>query len=238
MNNTFLNLLRGAALASAAAVVGGVCMAQPEPQSHPPLPPTKAAVPATPKVQTNAYAARAQERVQLDSQRKAIDTALQQAEAACYQRFAVQDCLNRERRRARQATAPLAQRQVALDEAERRERAALRRSDLAERQQIQSLPGPVGPNRVRTPDDAPDVLQQERAYEAQQRAQQLQQRQQQRAAELAEQMPQRAAAAEKARQRLEEKQQAAERRRARALEAQQKRAAAGHQPPAALDSLP
>ena len=197
-----------------------------------------AADPATPAAQAAVAQSRAQEREQLRAQREAINAALQQGEAACYQRFAVEDCLKRERRSARQATAPLVQREAALDEAERRGRAALRLSDIAERQQMQPLPGPVKPARVRDLDASTDVLQQERAYEAQERAQRLQQRQQRHAAEMSEQIPQRAAAAEKARQRLEDKRQAAEGRRARAMEAQQQRAASGRQAPAALDPLP
>lgn len=242
--NTVLSCVRVgvlmAALAAAgwASVVQAQPLQQPQPQPELPLPVLNVPVPATTEAPAAAAQARVHERAQLRQQRHAIDAALQKAEAACYQRFAVEDCLQRERRRARQATAPLAQRERALDEAERRERAALRHSDLAERQQKQPPPVPVGPARVRNPEAVPDVLLQERAYEAQERAQRLQQKQQQHAAEQAEQVPQRAAAAEKARLRQEEKRQAAERRRARALEAQQRRAASGRQPPAALDPLP
>ena len=193
---------------------------------------------AVPDAQAAVSQSRAQEREQLRAQREAIGAALQHGEAACYQRFAVEDCLKRERRSARQATAPLVQREVALDEAERRERAALRMGDLAERQQTQPLPGLAGPARVRNPGAVPDVLEQERAYEAQERAQRLQERQQRHAAERPDQIAQRAAAAEKARQRLEDKRQAAERRRDRALQAQQQRAASGRPAPAALDPLP
>ena len=184
--------------------------------------------------------ARAQERSHIQQQRQAINATLQQAQTACYQRFAVEDCLERERRRARQATAPLAKREAALDEAERRERAAQRLNDIAERQP--AAPAPASPARVRRSDAAasaaPDVLQQERDFEAHERALRLQQKQQRHVAEQAGQIAQRAAAAEKARQRLEEKRQAAERRRARALQEQQQRAASGRKPPAALDPLP
>ena len=197
-----------------------------------------ASAPATAKTPAVVFEARSRERAQLQQQRQAIDEALQQGQAACYQRFAVEDCLQRERRRARQATAPLVQREAALNEAERRERASQRLNDIAERKTPEKPEIPASSASVRNTDASVDVLQQERAFEAQQRAQRLQQKQQQHEAGMAGQVSQRAAAAEKARQRLEEKQQAAERRRARALQAQQDRAAAGRKPPAALDRLP
>ena len=241
--NTVTNFLRSCALAVALASAGGGSVAQAQ---LPPQQPSElstlspgAVVWAAPEAQAAVAQTRAQEREQLRAQREAIKAALLHGEAQCYQRCAVEDCLKRERRRARQASAPLAQREVALDEAERRERAALRRSDIAERQQTQQpSPSLVGPAQVRNPDAAPDVLQQERAYEAQERAQRLQERQQRHAEETSEQISQRAAAAEKARQRLQDKRQAAEGRRARALEAQQRRAASGRQAPAALAPLP
>lgn len=235
--------------AGALAAISALCWAtaaqaqslprqQPVEQSAPAAASIQAVAPGSPEAQAAALQARTQERAHLHQQRQDIDAALRRGESECYQRFAVEDCLKRERRSARQATAPLVQREAALDEAERRGRAALRLSDIAERQQMQPLPGPVKPARVRDLDASTDVLQQERAYEAQERAQRLQQRQQRHAAEMSEQIPQRAAAAEKARQRLEDKRQAAEGRRARAMEAQQQRAASGRQAPAALDPLP
>ena len=169
-------------------------------------------------------------------QRQATEAAFQQGQAACYQRFAVEDCLNVERRRARKAHALLEQQETTLDEAERRERAALRLKDIAGRTPAPAVPAPF--SDVRSPEVAVDVLQQERAFEARQRAERLQKKQQLHQAQVAEQIPQRAAAAEKARQRLEEKRAAAERRRARALQAQQERAAAGRKPPAALSPPP
>ena len=179
---------------------------------------------------------RAAGREAVRKEREAIAQTLRQSEAACYQRFAVEDCLNVERRRARKAHALLEQQETTLDEAERRERAALRLKDIAGRTPAPAVPAPF--SDVRSPEVAVDVLQQERAFEARQRAERLQQKQQLHQAQVAEQIPQRAAAAEKARQRLEEKRAAAERRRARALQAQQERAAAGRKPPAALSPPP
>ena len=221
----FVHLLRAGVLAMASVVAVWAPSAQaqsPMTTSTPTLPTLQpssvdASVPATAETQTAVARARAQERAHLQQQRQAIDTALQRAQAACYQRFAVQDCLNSERRRAREATALLAKREAG------------RRQAPAE---------PVILPSARSPEISADVLQQERAFEAQQRAQRLQQKQQRHGAEVTGQIPQRAAAAENARQRLEEKRQAAERRRARALQAQLERAAAGHKPPAALDPLP
>ena len=236
--HSLVNLLHAGLLAVALPALGCVSSAhaQEPSQPHPHPAAVESSAPAVHEARTAVSHARAQERAHLQQQRQAIGAGLKQAEMACYQRFAVEDCLKRERRSAREAIAPLAQREAALDEAERRERAALRLNDIAKRQQ--TAPAAPGPATVRSPATPPDVLQQERAFEAQERAQRLQEKQQRHAAEQAEQGPQREAAAAKARQRLDEKREAAERRRARALQAQQERAAAGRKAPAPLDSLP
>ena len=256
----FFRLLRVSALAMAPAVVAGWALsaqAQPQTQAQPQ---ELVAAPALPGQSTAAGAARrpsgaagplpenahlavvqerAKARARIHAQRQSTEAAFQQGQAACYQRFAVEDCLNVERGRARKAHALLSQQEAALDGAERRERAAQRLQGIASRTPAPAAPAGTDPaSGARNPDISVDALQQERAFEARQRAERLQQKQQLHQAQVAEQVAQRAAAAEKARQRLEEKRAAAERRRARAEQAQQDRAAAGYKPPPALNPQP
>lgn len=70
-----------------------------------------------------------------------IHQSLHQAERACYQRFAVEDCLQAERRNAREALAAVRQNEAALDAKMRRERADQRLQVIDER--LKSHPAPV-----------------------------------------------------------------------------------------------
>ncbi len=83
--------------------------------------------------------ARAAGREAVRKEREAITQTLRQAEAACYQRFAVEDCLRNARRHARDAQAVLRQREAVWDEAERQERAAQRQQDIQQRQNDRAL---------------------------------------------------------------------------------------------------
>ena len=248
----FATLVRSSVAAIASVLVFSALPAQaqlqPQVLGAPPAPPVQStpagagplssgeAVPSPEASHLAVVRERAEARARIQAQRQSTEAALQQGQAACYQRFAVEDCLNAERRRTRKAQALLAQQEAVLDETERRERAAERLKDIAGRTPAPAVPVPL--SDVRSPDVSVDALEKERAFEARQRAERLQQKQQLHQAQMAEQIPQRAAAAEKARQRLEEKRAAAERRRARAEQAQQERAAAGRKLPAALHPLP
>ena len=100
-------------------------------------------VPASPdQDHAAALTGRVLERENLGREREAIDTTLQQAEVACYQRFAVEDCLSQARRHAREARAQIHQRELVLDSTERRERAAQRLSDVQERERTRVPPTP------------------------------------------------------------------------------------------------
>lgn len=199
----------------------------------------------------------AEERARIHQERQAIDRALQQAETACYQHFAVEDCLQKERRSARQGYARLRQREAALEAAERRERAAQRLEAIAEQEKKHPPAGPAAtavpgtqpgvPVQAEHPVQAPAHQQQkkDRAYQyrerqtqAQSRAQQQQDKRAAHQASQAEALAAHAAGAAKARQLQEEKKAAAARHKARVLQLQADNAAAGRKPAAPLSPDP
>ena len=190
-------------------------------------------VPATAeRGDAEVHATRVQERENLRRESETIDNALQQAEAACYQRFAVEDCLSQARRQARDARARIRQRELALDGAERRERAAQRLGDVQERESTRVLPTPHPGAAAVRPSPA------ERDGQAAQRAQAQQEAMAAHQARQAAQTPVRADEAARARQSQEEKYQAAQKRRARVQQSQADRDAAGHKTPAPLPAVP
>lgn len=165
----------------------------------------------------------AAQRERIGRERLAIDETLQRAQAACYQRFAVEDCLRAARRRAREDLAVLRQQESVMDDRERRERAAQRLHGVEERQQGRGadVPPAAVPRASRTQEDSLRPQPQARPPDAgrpgpQERRQALQQR----------------AALE--RQRQTEKQQSAQNRKARAQQRQDEDAARGRQPAAPL----
>lgn len=159
-------------------------------------------------------------------ERAAVASTLRQAETACYQRFAVEDCLRGARRTARTARAQIAQREAILEEAERRERAAQRLSDIAERQSAQPQPVPRSANSpaVRSSEG-------ERQQQAHERARQQQEKNTAHQAQQAEQQRARATGEIEARRQFADKQKAAAERQERVRQLQADKAAAG--PPAA-----
>lgn len=175
--------------------------------------------------------ARAAGRQAVRKEREAIAQALRQSEADCYQRFAVEDCLRKARRHARDAQAVLRQRESVWDEAERQERAAQRLEDIRQRQSARTAPVPtparpaVAPGRVdRNTEEA----------HADQRAHHLAERQ--RAARKAQAQHNQAVQqkAESERLRRAERLQAATARKARVQQRQADEAAQGKKPAAPL----
>lgn len=79
--------------------------------------------------------------VSMHQEHARIDAQLKTAETACYQRFAVEDCLRVARHQARQAQDALRVRQHRLDEQERQQRAAQRLQTIQERQRNHSPTG-------------------------------------------------------------------------------------------------
>lgn len=183
-----------------------------------------------------ADAHRAAERAHIAQERKAVAARRLAAETECYKLFAVEDCLRVERNRAREAEAGLRSREMQINDAERKEKAAERRRSIAEKQSAQ--PGPPG--------EAPEVgigvrgqphIQAPRTPRAPKtpvvptpRAQNIEQReaeQTQRAAEAAQR-------AGRARERHAGELKAAETRRARVARDQAAAAASGRKPAAPL----
>lgn len=95
-----------------------------------PTPPAPTPITAT----TNSDHTLADQRHALRQERARLDAALKAAETGCYQRFAVEDCLQAERRKARQGRMALQARENQLELAQRRQRAAERQQSIAARQ--------------------------------------------------------------------------------------------------------
>ena len=134
------------------------------------------------------------ERTRIAQERQALSQHYAAQERACTQRFAVTACVDDVRSRRREAVAPLRERELQLDEAERVQRAEQRRAVIAGKRAAaaaQPAPAPPPELRLRDPGAAPapaptasavlraprsesDVS--ARAEEAEQRVQQAQQR--------------------------------------------------------------
>ena len=198
--------------------VAGWAQAQSQPQPQPQPQPLEVSEPLTPPLPTREH---------LQQQRQALDRSLRQNEAACYQRFAVQDCLRQVRQATRQAQADVRQQAAALDAAERRERANRRLQEAVERETAHSaaLAQPVlaaAPVRPKSAPSAPPQRPTQRAQQAKAVAAQAAQAQR----------------AQQARQLRQEKNADAAQRRARVLQSQAEAAAAGRTPAASLSPPP
>lgn len=173
--------------------------------------------------------ARAAGREAVRKEREAIVRSLRQAEAGCYQRFAVEDCLRDARRHARDAQATLRQREAVWDEAERQERAARRQQDIQQRQNERAVPAPVRPAapRGRLDPEADQAKAAQRADHLVQRQEDARKAQAQRRQAVQQQAAQ-------ARARHTERVQAAAARKARIQQRQAEDAAKGKKPAAPL----
>lgn len=168
-------------------------------------------------------------------EREAIKTKRDKDEAACYRRFAVEDCLRGVRADVRTAEGRLRTQEIELNDAERREKAAARRQSIEEKE------GAVVPARpsaadatLRKPQQDPDSVKSQRDQEAGQRAQQQRIRVQQEAQERAQRSAGSAEHAAQARARHEQALKAAQERRARVEKSQAEAAARGRKPAAPL----
>jgi len=85
------------------------------------------------QAQDDAQRLLAQERARIAAQRQAADSRYTQAEAACYARFAVNDCLNEARAARRETLADLRRQEVSLNDDERRRKGAAQRQRIDER---------------------------------------------------------------------------------------------------------
>ena len=193
----------------------------------------------------------AAQRAHIQHERQAIDQALGQAETACYQRFAVEDCLRQERQKARKAHAVLRQQEAVLDRAERRERAAQRLKAIAERESTQPAPVPATSRVKEAVGSAPpaqpgsEKLQKKprpealgRDQQAHERARQQHEKRKAHQASQAGAVSSQATQAAKARQLRQEKNTAAAQHKAQVLQLQADEATAGRTPAAPLSPRP
>lgn len=155
--------------------------------------------------------ARAQERAEIARARSAIVARKQEAEKACWQRFAVERCLGEARAAAREEDNALHERELRLNREERQEKANERLRAIERKQREKPVPAPV----TVTPRDGSGVLSTEtRATEAQKRAAEQARRVQAHEASAAAKQQEQAQARAKAAQEYQAKQAEAAARRA------------------------
>ena len=97
----------------------------------------------------------AAERARLKSQREKVEAAFLAEEKACYRKFAVNDCLDAARARRRTAVDDLRRQEIALNDVERKRKAAERRKAIEDKEQAQRQrdenahsKAPADPNRA------------------------------------------------------------------------------------------
>lgn len=166
--------------------------------------------------------AREAERADIERQRAAIAATQAQEEKACWQRFAVEDCLKDVRARARAQLAPLRARELELNQQERQERAAERLRAIEAKRANAPPPAPVQTHtRKPVPDAALRQQEGARAKEAAERAAQQRQRQADHARQVQEREAAEAERRSKAEQAWSEKQRRAQQRREEAQQSAQ-----------------
>ncbi|WP_313605907.1 hypothetical protein [Comamonas jiangduensis] len=155
--------------------------------------------------------ARAQERAEIARARSAVAARKQEAEKACWQRFAVERCLGEARAAAREEDNALHERELRLNREERQEKANERLRAIERKQREKPAPAPV----TVTPRDGSGVLSTEtRSTEAQKRAAEQARRVQAHEASAAAKQQEQAQARAKAAQEYQAKQAEAAARRA------------------------
>jgi len=177
-----------------------------------------------------AAAQRKAEHERIRHEREALKAQQVKEEAACYQRFAVEDCLRAVRARGRDAEGRLRTQEIMLNDAERKEKAADRLKAIEEKQR----PAPAeakGPDAVVR---KPPATQAQRDHDAALRAEQQRSRVQKQADEQARRAADSAERAAQARTRHAETIKAAEERRARVEKARADAVAQGRKPAAPL----
>jgi len=193
-------------------------------------------------VAVGAVSAKETDETQLKQERSAIDKRLAAAEAACYQKFAVNGCLRSARQQARSERAAVQQRENDLKDAARRERTDAHRQELQDKQAAAAekaalggaLPAPTGPQAHRPNPPAPSA----HRSTANQSAHRSPANQSVSAGNAEQARARRAQDAAQARQRLLDKQSAAAER-AQALQRRQaQREASGHPQAAPLPDPP
>lgn len=177
------------------------------------------------------------ERDRIQNDLQAIEAVRARGETACYRRFAVEECLRDVRIRARDAERQLRARDLQINDAERKEKAAERLRSIEEKQRLaEDRPQPQG--NVRGAEGvAPtgvDELRSQHQREAQQRAEQQRTRQQSGAMDHEQRAKENAERAAAARAGHAENVKSAQERRERIRKKQADSAAAGGKPAAPL----
>ena len=179
-------------------------------------------------------AARQAEHERIRHAREAVNARRQRDEAVCYQRFMVEDCLRGVRAQARDDEARLRVREIELNDAERKEKAAARLKTMEERQRAvphtEGAPGRV--LRAAPPDPAKEKGL--RDAQAAQRAEQQRSRLQQRSEEQVAREKSDSERAARARLRHAQRLEAAQQRRDRVTQTEQEAASQGRKRPAPL----
>jgi hypothetical protein len=150
-------------------------------------------------------------RERISRQRGEVEAAYKADEKACYQKFAVNDCLNAARSRRREAMADLKRQETSLNDAERKRKGAERQRAIEERAQAQKrVERPEPPAKAAPPAPHPPAgptieekqaerarAQERNAAEAAARKRDAQARQQEKAAESARRQAEAASNAER-----------------------------------------
>jgi hypothetical protein len=185
-----------------------------------------------------AAAHRKAEHELIRNERAAITARRQQDEAACYQRFSVEDCLRGVRAQVREAETRLRNYELELNDAERKEKAAERLRSIEEKTkvvpEVPAQGGMPGASVRGAPVLNPQATRAQREHDAERRAQDQSNRVQKQATEQVARNTENADRAAKARGRQAEVIKAAEERRTRLEKSQADAAAAGRKPAAPL----
>ncbi len=181
------------------------------------------------------------EHERIHNERAAITAKRQQDEAACYQRFSVEDCLRGVRAKVRDAETRLRNQEIELNDAERKEKAADRLRSIEEKTKNVPVAPAQGGMSGASVRGAPAANPQsnkastsQREQDAERRAQDQRHRMQTQATEQATRNTENVDRAARARARQAEVIKAAEVRRARVERSQADAAAAGRKPAAPL----
>lgn len=185
--------------------------------------PAAEAAPSPQELQQRAQQ-RAQERQDILHTRSQIDARRVEGEKACWQRFAVDNCLREVRAQAREQDTALRERELRINSEERQEKASERLRAIEQKQREKHAPAPMTSSTkqgaqpaVKTPAELARE-QQERQTAAQQRAAAQAQREAAHTAGVAEREAKSEAERAQRVQALQDKQKAAEARRARDAE--------------------
>jgi len=198
----------------------------------------QSAASASPETLRNAAQTERQaERNRIHQERQAITAARKHGETACYRRFAVEDCLREVRAKAREAELQLRGREVQLNDAQRKEKAAERLRAIEEKQQVapdRSRPQGAARGVGRGAPASVEDLRTQHQQEAQRRAEQQRNRQQSMAENQAQRAKENADRAATASARHADNVKSAQDRRERVQKMQAESAAAGRTPAAPL----